>query len=208
MQQQGQQGGQEQPAQPEQPKLTMTYVITPAGDIIVTEDMTVGEGANRLPQLLRFGIELEMPQAFNQIEFYGKGPQENYIDRNNFANIGLYRQTVDEQYWGYVRPQESGNKTQVRYWKVTNASGQGLLFRGIEPMECQSIPYIYDDLDPSENKAQWHSGDLIERPFTSVHIAQRQMGMGCVNSWGAWPRTEYQMPCQNRTFTFVISPVK
>ncbi len=206
-QQQGQTQGQTQ-EQPQQPQLTLTYTITPDGQIIVNEEMTVGEGAERLPQLLRYGMELEMPQQFDQIEFYGKGPQENYIDRNNFANLGLYRQNVADQYWGYVRPQESGNKTQVRYWKVTNQSGQGLHFAATEPMECQSIPYIYDDLDPSENKAQWHSGDLTPRPFTSVHIAQRQMGMGCVNSWGAWPRTEYQMPCKNRTFTFVITPIK
>ena len=199
---------QQQPQQQEQPApptLHMTYTITPAGKIIVTEEMKVGEGGNRFPQMLRYGMMLTMPRDYDRITFYGKGPQENYIDRNNFATLGVYKQTVAEQYWGYVRPQESGNKTQVRYWTMHNSANSGLKFEGTEPMECQAIPYTYEDLDPSENKAQWHSGDLTPRPYTSVHIAQRQMGMGCVNSWGAWPRGEYQLPCQDRTFTFVIS---
>ena len=149
-----------------------------------------------------------MPQQFNAIEFYGKGPQENYIDRKDFANIGVYKQKVSEQYWGYVRPQESGNKTQVRWWKVVNATGKGLCFESDAPMECSSLPYLTDDLSLGEEKGQHHSGDLVERPFTSVHISQRQMGMGCVNSWGAWPRAEYQMPYQDRTFQFVIEPIK
>ena len=203
-----QQQPQQPQAQPQQPKLIMTYTITPDGTVIVDEEMKVGEDGNKFPQLLRYGMELEMPQEFSNIEFYGKGPRENYIDRNNFALIGVYKQKVADQYWGYVRPQESGNKTQVRYWKVLNASNKGLEFFSNEPMECSSLPYLTDDLDPSENKAQHHSGDLIERPLTSVHIAQRQMGMGCVNSWGAWPRQEYQMPCKDRKFTFVIKPVK
>lgn len=207
--QRGQRGEtQNEGQQPAQPKLNLTYTITPAGQIVVNEEMTVGADGNKYPQLMRYGMEMEMPQEFNQIEFYGKGPQENYIDRNNFANIGLYKQAVADQYWGYVRPQESGNKTQVRYWKVLDKSGNGLEFTATEPMECQSVPYLYEDLDPAENKAQYHSGDLIARPLTSVHIAQREMGIGCVNSWGAWPRPEYQMPCKDRKFTFVISPVK
>lgn len=189
------------------PALNLTYTVTPVGNVIVTQEMKVGDNGNSYPQLLRYGMELEMGQAYNQIEFYGKGPQENYIDRNNFATLGVYHQAVADQYWGYIRPQESGNKTQVRWWKVTDGAGTGLLFAGTAPMECQSIPYLYEDLDPAPNKAQWHSGDLTPRPLTSVHIAQRQMGTGCVNSWGAWPRKEYQMPCQDRTFTFVISPV-
>lgn len=202
-----QQGEQTMP-QPQTIKLAMTYTVTAEGKVVVSEDMQVPEEAKNMPQLLRYGMEMQMPQQFDQIQFYGKGPQENYIDRNNFANIGLFNQTVAEQYYGYVRPQESGNKTQVRYWKVLNAAGQGLMFQSNEPMECSTLKYTTDDLDPAPEKAQYHSGDLIERPFSSVHIAQRQMGMGCVNSWGAWPRNEYQMPCKSRKFTFVITPVK
>ncbi len=188
-------------------KLALTYTLTPEGRILVDEALSVNPDAKEKPQLLRFGMEMQMPQAFSNIDFYGKGPQENYIDRNNFAHLGVYHQKVADQYWGYIRPQESGNKTQVRWWRLTDDAGRGLEFRSTEPMECQSLPYLTDDLSTGENKAQHHSGDLTERPFTSVHIAQREMGIGCVNSWGAWPRQEYQMPYQDYHFQFLITPV-
>ena len=189
-------------------KLTMTYTITPEGKLIVDEKLDVDENAEQKPQLFRYGMELQMPKEYKHIEFYGKGPQENYIDRKDFAAIGVYKQKVSQQYWGYVRPQESGNKTQVRWWKMLNGAGKGLLFESNEPMECSALPYLTDDLSIGEEKGQHHSGDLVERPFVSVHIAQRQFGMGCVNSWGAWPRTEYQVPFKDYQFKFVISPIK
>lgn len=195
----------------------LTYTMTPEGKLVVKQDLNVSEEAkNRkddrgrltMPQLLRFGMQMQMPKEFTQIEYYGKGPHENYIDRNNSQHLGLWKQTVAEQFWGYVRPQENGTKTCVRYWNITNKAGKGLRFEGIEPLEMQALNYTEDDLQPSRNKAQWHSGDLIERPFTDLHIAARSMGVGCVNSWGAWPRQEYQMPYQNYTYTYIISPVR
>ena len=201
--------------------LTLTYTVTPCGKLFVEENMNMppkeekaqsegnrhrGGDANAVP--LRYGMELQMPRQFDRIDFYGKGPQENYIDRNNFARLGVYHQNVAEQYWSYIRPQESGNKTQVRWWRMTNGEGKGLEFRSQAPMECSALPYMTDDLSVGEEKAQHHSGDLTERPFTSVHISQRQMGMGCVNSWGAWPRKEYQMPYGDYRFQFVIVPVR
>ena len=107
-----------------------------------------------------------------------------------------------------MRPQETGTKTAVRYWNMTNPAGKGLRFEGVQPLEMQALNYTEDDLQPARNKAQWHSGDLIERPFTDLHIALRSMGVGCVNSWGAWPRSEYQMPYQDYTYTYIISPVR
>ena len=195
----------------------LTYTMTPEGKLVVKQDLNVSEEAkNRkddrgrltMPQLLRFGMQMQMPKEFTQIEYYGKGPHENYIDRNNSQHLGLWKQTVAEQFWGYVRPQENGTKTCVRYWNITNKAGKGLRFEGIEPLEMQALNYTEDDLQPSRNKAQWHSGDLIERPFTDLHIAARSMGVGCVNSWGAWPRQEYQMPYQDYTYTYIISPIR
>ena len=189
--------------------LTMNYIVNSEGQLVISEKLDVDENAKDKPQMLRFGMELQMTKHFKNIEFYGKGPEENYIDRKDFANIGVYKQKVCDQYWmDYVRPQESGNKTQVRWWKMTNKLGKGLLFASDGPMECSALPYLTDDLSVGVDKKQHHSGDLVERPFVSVHIAQRQMGLGCVNSWGAWPRGEYQMPYQDRLFRFVISPLK
>lgn len=189
-------------------KLRLTYTMTPEGKLVVEQALTVDPNAEHKPQLLRYGMEMEMPQEYNEIEFYGKGPHENYIDRANSQTIGVYKQSVADQYYPYIRPQESGNKTQVRYWKVLNAAGKGLLFESNEPMECKSLNYLNDDLAIGKDKAQHHSGDLTPRQFTAVHIGQREMGIGCVNSWGAWPRSEYQMPYKDYKFTFIISPVK
>ncbi len=209
--QRGPRGGQDQNQNQgpnHNPKLYMKYTITADGKLIVDEKLDVDENAEQKPQLLRYGMEMQMPGEFKTIEFYGKGPQENYIDRKDFANIGVYKQKVSEQYWGYVRPQESGNKTQVRWWKMTDKQGRGLRFESNVPMECSALPYLTDDLSLGENKGQHHSGDLVERKFVSVHIAQKQMGMGCVNSWGAWPRQEYQTTYQDYQFQFAITPLK
>ena len=186
----------------------LTYTMTPAGQLVVKQELTTNPEAKNMPQLLRFGMQMQMPKEFSQIEYYGKGPHENYIDRNNSQNLGVWKQTVAEQFWGYVRPQETGTKTQVRYWNITNKVGKGLRFEGVEPLEMQALNYTEDDLQPARNKAQWHSGDLIERPFTDLHIAARSMGVGCVNSWGAWPRQEYQMPYKDYAYTYIISPVR
>ena len=186
----------------------LTYTMTPTGQLVVKQELTTNPEAKNMPQLLRFGMQMQMPKEFSQIEYYGKGPHENYIDRNNSQNLGVWKQTVAEQFWGYVRPQETGTKTQVRYWNITNKAGKGLRFEGVEPLEMQALNYTEDDLQPARNKAQWHSGDLIERPFTDLHIAARSMGVGCVNSWGAWPRQEYQMPYKDYTYTYIISPVR
>ncbi len=200
-----------------QASVKLTYTMTPAGKLVVKQDLTVSpefkarkddRGRLTAPQLLRFGMQMQMPKEFSQIEYYGKGPHENYIDRNNSQHLGIWKQTVAEQFWGYVRPQENGTKTCVRYWNITNQAGKGLRFEGVEPLEMQALNYTEDDLQPSRHKAQWHSGDLVERPFTDLHIASRSMGVGCVNSWGAWPRQEYQMPYQDYTYTYIISPVK
>ncbi len=191
-------------------KLKLTYTLTPEGKLIVEQALTVNPEAKNKPQLMRFGMEMQMPKAYDRVEFYGKGPHENYIDRAYSQNLGVWKQTVADQYYQYIRPQESGNKTAVRYWKVLNAQGKGLEFEGTEPLECKALNYTDDDLysGPVKHLTQRHSGDLTPNPFTVVSIASREMGLGCVNSWGAWPRNEYQMPYQDYKYTFIISPVK
>ena len=136
---------------------------------------------------------------------------ENYIDRNSSEFIGVYENQVADEYFPYVRPQESGNHTDIRWFRVLNEKGEGLEFYSNAPMECSALRYLLKDLDdgPVKDKAIGrHSGDLFERPQTQVIIQQRQMGLGCVNSWGAWPRQEYMVPCKEYDFTFVIRPVE
>jgi beta-galactosidase len=141
------------------------------------------------------------------LSFYGRGPVENYCDRNNNSVLGIYNQDVATQYWGYIRPQESGNKTDIRWWKVMNEDGSGLCFYGFKPMECSTLNYLTSDLDDGLEKHQHHSGDLTPRPFSVVHISDRQMGVGGITSWGTWPLKKYRIPYENQNFSFVISPL-
>ena len=189
--------------------LTMTYTLTPAGELVVNEAMTVNKDAKHKPELMRYGMQLVMPKAYNMLTYYGKGPGENYIDRNNGDRLGVYDAKVADQYWGYVRPQESGNKTEVRYWQVKDENGKGLEFYSFAPMECSTLNYLASDLDDcwDKNAHQSHSGDLTPRDFSVVKLAARQRGLACVNSWGAIPLEQYRMPYQDYSFTYVIRPL-
>ncbi|WP_270757265.1 glycoside hydrolase family 2 TIM barrel-domain containing protein [Paraprevotella clara] len=189
--------------------LTMTYTLTPAGELVVNEAMTVNKDAKHKPELMRYGMQLVMPKAYNMLTYYGKGPGENYIDRNNGDRLGVYDAKVADQYWGYVRPQESGNKTEVRYWQGKDENGKGLEFYSFAPMECSTLNYLASDLDDGwdKNAHQSHSGDLTPRDFSVVKLAARQRGLACVNSWGAIPLEQYRMPYQDYSFTYVIRPL-
>ena len=196
--------------------LTMTYTLQTNGEVLVNEHFTPnpakeGKDAVRVPPMFRYGMQLQMPKAYSQLCYYGRGPVENYCDRNSSEFIGVYRNQVADEYYPYVRPQESGNHTDVRWFRVTDEKGSGLEFYSDAPMEASALCHLTEDLDDGVNKDKKigrHSGDLVGRPLTQVHIQQRQMGLGCVNSWGAWPRQEYLVPCQERSFSFVIRPLK
>ena len=191
-------------------ELTMTYTLTKEGDVIVRQQLK-NTPDEKISPMFRYGVQLQMPKQYDAVEYYGRGPVENYCDRNSSEFIGVYNNKVADEYFPYVRPQESGNHTDVRWFRVLDKQGRGLEFYSDAPMEASALNYLLADLDDGPHKDKkkgHHSGDLIERPLTQVHIQQRQMGLGCVNSWGAWPRGEYQMPYQSYDFSFVIHPVK
>jgi beta-galactosidase len=190
--------------------LKMTYTLTAEGEVIIREQLKADKEA-KISQMFRYGMQLQMPKAYNEVQYYGRGPVENYCDRNNSEFIGVYNNKVADEYYSYVRPQESGNHTDIRWFRVIDANGKGLEFYSNAPMECSALNYLLADLDDGPRKEKsWghHSGDLIERPLTQVHIQQKQMGLGCVNSWGAWPLEGYRLPYQDYDFTFVIRPLK
>ena len=191
-------------------ELKMTYTLSEDGEIIVRQQLKTDKEA-KLSQMFRYGMQLQMPKKFDEVKYYGRGPIENYCDRNSSEFIGVYNNKVTDEYFKYVRPQESGNHTDIRWFRVIDKEGKGLEFYSNAPMEASALNYLMSDLDDGavkDKKVGHHSGDLIERPLTQVHIQQRQMGLGCVNSWGAWPRPEYLVPYQDYDFTFVIKPVK
>ena len=190
--------------------LTMTYTLTAEGEVVVRQQLTADKEA-KISQLPRYGMQLQMPKQYDEVTYYGRGPVENYSDRNSSEFIGIYNNKVTDEYYPYVRPQESGNHTDVRWFRVQDKQGRGLEFYSNAPMEASALNFLTEDLDDGfskDKKIDRHSGDLVERPLTQVHIQQRQMGLGCVNSWGAWPRQEYMLPYQNYDFTFVIKPLK
>lgn len=188
-------------------KLTLTYVINNAGSVKVTQKMTADKDAKVSP-MFRFGMQMQMPKTFSKIEYYGRGPGENYADRNNSEFIGLYRQNVADQFYSYIRPQENGNKTDIRWWKQINMSGNGLKFVSEAPFSASALNYTIESLDDGDGKDQRHSPEVTPANFTNLCIDKAQMGLGCVNSWGAWPRAEYMLPHGDYEFTFIMSPVK
>ena len=191
-------------------QLSMTYTLTENGEVIVREQLTTDKDA-KVSNMFRFGMALQMPRQFDHVKYYGRGPVENYIDRHDSEFIGVYENEVAKEYFDYVRPQESGNHTDVRWFRVVDGAGRGLEFYAGAPMECSALPYTVDQLDDGPDKDHaWghHSGDLVPAGKTQVHIQQRQFGLGCVNSWGAWPHDPYLMPYQDYDFTFAIKPVK
>lgn len=192
-------------------RLYLTYVLTPAGEIVIRQRFDADREA-KVADMFRFGMQLQMPGHYDRISYYGRGPVENYCDRNSSEFIGVYDSAVKDEYFPYIRPQESGNHTDVRWFRVYDAgAGRGLEFSSSAPMECGALDNLMSDLDDGPHKDKKHgrhSGDLTQRDLTQVHIQQRQAGLGCVNSWGAQPQRNYRILYGDKVFTFVIRPVR
>ena len=192
-------------------ELMLRYRINAVGEVAVTEKMTTDKEA-KVADLFRYGMQLQMPASFSKLEYYGRGPEENYIDRHSSSFIGKYEANVKDEYYPYVRPQESGNHTDIRYFSIFNpTTGKGITFEGYAPMECSAIPYLVENLDAGiEKEHAWgqHSGDLVEKGLVQLHIQQRQFGLGCIDSWGSSPMEKYRMHYQDRCFSFVIKAKK
>src|SRR5574344_1802211 len=187
-------------------QLAMTYVLNDKGEVVVREKMTAAKD-EKVSQMFRYGMQMQLAPGLDQLSYYGRGPIESYCDRKESQKLGYYTGDVADQYYSYIRHQESGNHADVRTFSVTDKGGRGMNFTSSAPFEFSALNHTVADLDDGPVKEHtWghHSGDLTDRNFTQVIIQQRQMGLGCVNSWGAWPRAEYLMPYQNYDFTFVI----
>jgi len=190
-------------------ELTMTYTLCADGQVVIRQQLKT-DSAAKVSDMLRYGLQLQMPRQFDRIEYYGRGPIENYCDRNSSEFIGHYINKVKDEYYPYVRPQESGNHTDVRWFRVVDKKGKGLEFYSNAPMEASALNFLTADLDDGQHKdKKWgrHSGDLVARKLTQVHLQQKQFGLGCVNSWGAWPLPQYCIPYKDYDFTVAIKPV-
>lgn len=195
----------------------MEYRIYADGEISVTESLKDAGKLSLAPMLQRFGMQLAMPGEYSCMEFFGKGPFENYIDRQSAALVGHYRQRVEEQYhYGYVRPQESGTKTGMKWLRVTDENGTGLEISSEQKFSGSALPFSLADLDVrilGNNQA--HSLELKPKAHenarsegkTCITVDLLHCGLGCVNSWGVWPRHEYRVPPVEYTFRIHLRPV-
>ena len=187
-------------------KLFLTYIINNKGAVKVTQKMEADK-SKKISEMFRFGMQLRMPVTFNEVEYYGRGPGENYADRNHGAMIGKYRQTVEEQFYPYIRPQETGTKTDVRWWNLLNISGNGLQFVADAPFSASALNYTIESLDDGAGKDQRHSPEVEKANFTNFCIDKAQTGLACVNSWGAIPLEKYRLPYQDYEFSFIMNPI-
>lgn len=186
--------------------MSMCYLINNTGEILLSEKMTTKEGAEQ-PDMFRFGLQLPMPENFSTIEYYGRGPLENYVDRKESADIAIYRQSVDEQYYPYIRPQETGTKGDVRYWKQLNNRGKGLEFISNYPFYASALNYTVDALDEGPRKRQYHAEEVPKADFVNLLLDSRQTGVAGVNSWGALPLPQHKLPYGDYSFELLITPV-
>ena len=188
-------------------KLNLTYVINNEGAIKVTQKMTTDKKA-KVSNMFRFGMQMQMPRSFETIEYYGRGPIENYIDRNHCTDLGIYRQSVTEQFYSYIRPQENGTRTDIRWWRMINKAGNGIEVVAASPFSASALHYTIESLDEGWSKQQGHSPEVEEADLTNLCIDKIQAGLGCVNSWGCIALPEYQVPYQDYEFTFILSPIQ
>ena len=188
--------------------LKMTYIINGEGEVMVTQAMQTSQ-TDDIPNMFRYGMRMEMPARYNEVTYYGRGEMENYSDRKSCAKIGIYKQSVTEMYNNRMaRPQESGTRSDLRYYKVLDTSGTGLCITAQTSFSASALPYSIETLDLSRDSYRRHSGELQPDGKTHLCFDLVQQGLGCINSWGAWPLEPYRVTYGDYTFNFIISPVR
>ncbi len=189
------------------------YTVYGSGDVRIDNHFRMAKEG--LPEILRLGMNLEMPRGYDQMIWLGRGPHESYWDRKTSALVGLYSGSVAEQYWAYLRPQENGNKTDVRWMAITDADGNGLLFRGDPLLSVSAHHNRLEDFELQTEKTQApglvemnrHTTDVKPRNLTSVNVDYKQTGVGGDNSWGARTHPQYRLTGNEYSYSFIMKPV-
>lgn len=160
------------------------------------------------PEIPRFGVYFTLPGDYENLAWFGRGPHENYCDRFTSAFVDLYESTVSEQYFPYIRPQENGYKTDVRWLKLTDESGNGILFDGLPQLSFSALHNSIGDLDQGNKHNYQHTNDIAPKEEIYVAIDMKQMGVGGDNSWGAKPHPQYLIPAGDYSFKFRMRPIR
>ncbi|MFA7141343.1 MAG: beta-galactosidase small subunit, partial [Proteiniphilum sp.] len=187
-------------------KYIVKYIVF--GEGIVNVNCTLIPQNDTLPLLPRFGVTLMLHKDYNQIAWFGRGPHESYVDRKTSAFVGLYSGSVWEQYFPYDRPQENGNKTDVRWMTLSNNRGNGIKISGDPLFNASAYLFPTEDLSEIDHKKhQRHLSDIQPKDIVTLNIDLKQMGLGGDTTWGAFPHQQYLIPAKKISFSFDIYPV-
>ncbi|MBK0368294.1 glycoside hydrolase family 2 TIM barrel-domain containing protein [Flavobacterium agrisoli] len=184
--------------------LILNYEMNSEGVLLVNQSLDINKN-KEIPMLPRFGMKIILPKNFSNLVYYGRGPSENYEDRKYNTKVGVFNQTVSEQYYPYIRPQETGNKTDVRWLEISNNAVK-ITIQSNELFAMSALHYLTEDLDDGLEKDQRNAADLSERDLTSLKIDYKQMGVGGIDSWGAWPLDQYLLKKKSYQYQFSIIP--
>lgn len=190
-------------------ELIMNYIIKTGGDIVMHQTFVPTEGAE-VPNMFRFGLDIQLPYDMDKSTFYGRGPIENYIDRKESQRIGIYEQTADEQFYPYIRPQETGTKSDMRWWKQTDANGNGWCITSHHPLYASALHYDIEALDDGDTKHQRHSEQVAKSKFTHLFIDAEHAGVGGIDSWSGYAEAlpQYRVNYNKKRFGLHIQPIK
>jgi beta-galactosidase len=184
-------------------KWDVVYDIYGSGDVVLKN--TFVPGYDRLPEIPRIGMTMILAGEFENMSWFGRGPHENYWDRKTSALVGSYEGKVIDQYHPYIRPQENGYKTDVRWLALTDSRGMGLLAVGEPYLGISALPFLNEDFDEGPEKAQRHTFHIERRDLVTLNLDYKQMGVGGDTSWGerASPHPEYTL-YPNRIYAYSL----
>jgi beta-galactosidase len=187
-------------------QVAITYAINSKGEIMVSTQLQ--DIKESLPILPRFGNNFVIDKGYDNVNWYGRGKHENYQDRKNSALVGSYNTKVKELYYEYIRPQENGNRTDIRTLSFTDARGKGIMISASQLFGFSAHHQYNSDFDEGDKKQQRHTYDIPTRDLININIDHSQMGVGGDNSWGMMPHKEYQIKAGNLSFSYMIRPIK
>ena len=184
---------------------TQIFEINGDGIIKVTNDLNAVKGKHK--NMFKFGNEWVLPESITSIKWYGKGPFESYVDRQHAAKVGLYEGSIADQYFPYIRPQETGNKLDVRWVELLRNNGTGIKIYGEHFLNISALHFSKEDLDSGSMKTQKHAGELSPGKRVYLNVDGFQQGLGSINSWGALPLEEYMLPYKSYHYSYWIVPI-
>jgi beta-galactosidase len=185
---------------------SLKYIVN--ADASVTVEANINLAGTQLQEMPRFGMRMELQKEYQNLTYYGRGPYENYADRNTASFLGVYNSTAKEQFTSYIRPQENGYKTDTRWVLLKNKNGVGVMIHGLQPISFSALHNYTEDFDPGMTKKNQHIADVVERNYTVLHIDLKQRGVGGDNSWGAQPHEEYKLLDKQYSYSYTIKLIE